>query len=118
MSSKIEASNEHHQQNGNIGIVIPYIDSSEKSLDMEGDRSDSKRVADEKAHQLEAVGVLEEARGNADEANKEDEYVHSLWKFPFGRSCFIKVRCKVYSLLFLGTCNILYAQSFLQKKYP
>lgn len=38
-------------------------------------------------------------QGNVEEGNKEtvDEYAHSLWKWPSGRSKLTKVRLNIYT---------------------
>lgn len=93
---------EHHQHNGNVGAVIPYIDSNEKGIELDsgiptGDDERVKHPGVERSRELEVVTAVDEhSDKNIEEGNKDgDDYVHSLWQWPTGRSCFVKVsRCE------------------------
>lgn len=100
ISSKTASSkSDHHQHNGNVASVIPYIDSNEKCVDIEtekvaggDDKVISLRDIDAVVHDHEIVSDAEGQNDKDVETTKETNgYEHSLWKWPTGQTCFTKV---------------------------
>lgn len=96
--TKVEATVEHHHHNGNLGEIIPYIDSNEKGIELDASRNiisvdhDKLRIPGiGKTHEMEVVPVTDELRNTEERKEKVDDYEHSLWQWPTGRSCFVKV---------------------------
>ncbi|XP_041987394.1 sodium/potassium/calcium exchanger 3 isoform X2 [Aricia agestis] len=89
------ADGDHHQQNGNIKTVaILYSDVSEKkAVDNKGFDED-QITNDEHIPKIDNEIALQDEinQVNIEEGNKEaaDEYEHSLWKWPSGRSAITK----------------------------
>lgn len=98
---------DHHQHNGNIKAALPlYPDVKEKSGEthIEKISDDDLNVRVEcKSNDIEIVCNTEEnvAQQNMEVGDKEavDEYEHSLWKWPSGRSCFTKVYCSPIAVI-------------------
>ncbi|KAG7313327.1 hypothetical protein JYU34_000438 [Plutella xylostella] len=99
ISSKTASSkSDHHQHNGNVASVIPYIDSNEKCVDIEtekvaggDDKVISLRDIDAVVHDHEIVSDAEGQNDKDVETTKETNgYEHSLWKWPTGQTCFTK----------------------------
>lgn len=95
---------DHHQHNGNIKCVFPYPDGNEKGsgintlplekiTDDEGHIKNISIEIDSKANELGIASSEDNVNQAAlEDGNNDavDEYVHSLWKWPTGRSCFTK----------------------------
>ncbi|CAH0716132.1 unnamed protein product, partial [Brenthis ino] len=87
-------SSDHHQHNGNVKSVL-YSDINEKkvaSLQIEKINNDDDKIVNEenepKPNDMEIAYQEDSHQGNVEEGSKEtsDEYHHSLWKWPSGRS--------------------------------
>nr|XP_013189241.1 unnamed protein product [Amyelois transitella] len=103
---KNESLPDHHQHNGNLKIpMTPHSAITEKDTDLvfphidklviatSEDSSKNIEDTDSKTIDMEIVTPEEIAdNANTEEADKEtvDEYEHSLWKWPSGRSCLTK----------------------------
>ncbi|XP_028167448.1 sodium/potassium/calcium exchanger 5 isoform X1 [Ostrinia nubilalis] len=101
-TNKDDVPMEHHQHNGNIKAALPlYPDVNEKS----GDTLRTEKVSDDERNKIVDIEVehksndveiacTEENTGqqNLEVGDKDpvDEYEHSLWKWPSGRSCITK----------------------------
>lgn len=89
---------DHHQHNGNIKAALPlYPDVNEKSGESQIEKvnDDDKNTnvqVEPKSNDFEIACSADEnvAQQNTVD-DREDEYEHSLWKWPSGRSCFTKV---------------------------
>nr|XP_021187578.2 sodium/potassium/calcium exchanger 3 isoform X2 [Helicoverpa armigera] len=104
--NKNDLSLDHHQHNGNIKSALSLCpDKNEKHCEIDTANSVTLATADgdkakaicidieNKANDVEIVHHEDSiAVANVDEANKEveDKYVHSLWKWPSGRSWLTK----------------------------
>lgn len=85
---------DHHQHNGNVKNVSLYSDVHEMitPLQIEKIKSDDDKIANDdnetKHSDMEIAHQEETNQGNVEEGNKDtpDEYRHSLWKWPSGRS--------------------------------
>lgn len=98
---------DHHQHNGNIKSTLSlYSDKNEKNSEIDTTHTVKLPVAvGEKVHNIcidvepkpndVEVATPDEQNvqpTNPDENTKAvDEYEHSLWQWPSGRSCFTKV---------------------------
>lgn len=93
---------DHHQHNGNIKAALPlYPDVIEKSGEtlrtekVSGDEKNNVDVqVESKCNEVEIACTEENAGQQTLEIGEKepvDEYEHSLWKWPSGRSCFTKV---------------------------
>lgn len=105
--NKNDLSVDRHQHNGNIKSALSlYPDKNEKHSEIDTTNSVNLPAADgdkannicvdieSKANDVEIANPEENAAvANIDENNKdaEDKYVHSLWKWPTGRSWLTKV---------------------------
>ncbi|CAB3225696.1 unnamed protein product [Arctia plantaginis] len=104
--NKIDLSLDHHQRNGNIKSTLSlYPDKSGKNSEMDilhsvklptvadGEKPNNTCIdIDSKANDNENATSDENVQqANMDDGNKAvDEYEHSLWRWPSGRSCFTK----------------------------
>ncbi|XP_045458114.1 sodium/potassium/calcium exchanger 3 [Melitaea cinxia] len=89
---------DHHQHNGNVKSVPIYKDANEKKLavdttqQIEKFKNDDDKSAngenDSKVGDMEIACQEDTNQSNVEEGNKEavEEYRHSLWKWPSGRS--------------------------------
>ncbi|XP_046977385.1 sodium/potassium/calcium exchanger 4 isoform X1 [Vanessa cardui] len=96
--SVLPVDNDHHQHNGNVKSVSLFTDTNEKKLSSDASlqvekikNDDDKSVSGEnepKVSDMEIACQEEANQGNVEEGNKEvvEEYRHSLWKWPSGRS--------------------------------
>ncbi|XP_050360492.1 sodium/potassium/calcium exchanger 4 isoform X2 [Nymphalis io] len=96
--SVLSVDNDHHQHNGNVKSVSLFTDTNEKklsadsSLQVEKIKNDDDKSLngenDPKVSDMEIACQEETNQGNVEEGNKEvvEEYRHSLWKWPSGRS--------------------------------
>lgn len=105
--NKIDLSLDHHQHNGTIKSTLSlYSDKSGKNSEMDilhsvklpavadGEKTNNTCIdIDSKTNDMEVAKSDENLQqANVDDSNKAaDEYEHSLWKWPSGRSCFTKV---------------------------
>ncbi|XP_075990855.1 sodium/potassium/calcium exchanger zydeco isoform X2 [Anticarsia gemmatalis] len=95
---------DHHQHNGNIKPTLSlYPDKNEKSEietsqsakqpAVDGEKGNNICIDIESKNNDMDVATIDESvqQTNSEENNKAvDEYEHSLWKWPSGRSCFTK----------------------------
>nr|XP_026498214.1 sodium/potassium/calcium exchanger 4 isoform X2 [Vanessa tameamea] len=96
--SVLPVDNDHHQHNGNVKSASLFTDTNEKKLSADASlqvekikNDDDKSVSgenDPKVSDMEIACQEETNQGNVEEGNKEvvEEYRHSLWKWPSGRS--------------------------------
>lgn len=108
--NKNDLSLERHQHNGNIKSALSLCpDKNEKNTENDSSQSVSLPAADGDGDKAKNICIDMENKDNdvevenseenqsvvnVDENNKEgeDKYVHSLWKWPTGRSWLTKVR--------------------------
>ncbi|XP_026333075.1 sodium/potassium/calcium exchanger 3 [Hyposmocoma kahamanoa] len=93
---------DHHQHNGNIKLAVsPHPDGPEKTTGLEVSQNDKLQLQTSECGKSKIIQVDNESKNidmeiacpdenqaNQDDNNKEstDEYEHSLWKWPSGRS--------------------------------
>lgn len=98
---------DHHQHNGNIKLAVSaHPDGPEKAIGLEVSQNDKLQLqtsdggkskimqADNESKNIDMeIACPDENQPNQDDNNKEptDEYEHSLWKWPSGRSWLSKV---------------------------
>lgn len=97
-TNKSDISTDHHQHNGNIKNKEKNCDADASPCDKrpEGDSPKIKNISVEiesKPNEME-IACIDETVEELEIANKEkvDEYEHSLWKWPSGRSWLTKVK--------------------------
>lgn len=99
-SIKNESLVEHHQHNGNVKNITLYADTNEKKNVIDTELQIDKTKIEETNEEEHRISNMEIAtpedgnRENIEQGNKEsiDEYEHSLWKWPSGRSNLTKVK--------------------------
>ncbi|CAG5008167.1 unnamed protein product [Parnassius apollo] len=93
--SKNEPAVDHFQHNGNIKCITLYADDSDKKSEIVEEEDNNVNIkVDSKPSETEIVSQDENAHNdNIEEGNnnKTDEYEHSLWKWPSGRSVLTKI---------------------------
>lgn len=106
-TNKSDQPMDHHQHNGNLKLTVsPHPDGPEKPVGFEVSQNDklqmqSSEVGKNKIIQVDnepktidlEIACPDDNQANEDDNNKEptDEYEHSLWKWPSGRSWLSKV---------------------------
>ncbi|CAG9558394.1 unnamed protein product [Danaus chrysippus] len=98
-SIKNESLVEHHQHNGNVKNITLYADTNEKKNVIDTELQIDKAKIEETNEEEHRISNMEIAtpedgnRENIEQGNKEsiDEYEHSLWKWPSGRSNLTKI---------------------------
>lgn len=122
--NKNNLSVDHHQHNGKIKSALSLCpDKNEKNSEIDTTNSVNVPAADgdkaknicieieSKANDVEIANPEENAAvANVEENNKEaeDKYVHSLWKWPTGRSWLTKVTFVTIEVLKLSLSLIYY----------
>lgn len=100
---------DHYQHNGNIKNISLYCDGNERKLETIEDEDKNVNIeVDSKACESEIISQEDNTRkDDTGETNKSetDEYEHSLWKWPSGRSYLTKV-CTVHKTYILYKSNI------------
>ncbi|XP_031767305.1 probable sodium/potassium/calcium exchanger CG1090 isoform X2 [Galleria mellonella] len=101
--NKSDLAMDHHQHNGNIKTALsPYPDVSEKNIEIESSQIEKTSLAEiekTKNNDVETRTIDMDivcSEDNVNQSNTDetkdgvDEYEHSLWKWPTGRSCLTK----------------------------
>lgn len=99
-TTKTDTPVDHHQHNGNIKNTTIYSEVSEKKNVVESQSEkvvsdDDNNKNDDIISKISDTDITiqeEPTQQNVEEVNRDvDEYKHSIWKWPSGRSKFTKV---------------------------